>query len=657
MIAVDTETTGLDLWHGCRPFMVAMLYDTGETRVYQWRVDPVTRDVTVEQDDIDEISERLNAADEIVFHNSKFDMLGLQLSGVELPSWAKVYDTILASHCLYSKGPHDLKDLALRHCDILDDDEKALKKACVDARRIGKNLGWRIAQPEDPHWPGIKTGKSWWAADMWMPREAFLSKEVNTKFHTRPEWDSLCATYCKRDVERTMGLWMYFKRQLYQKGLQEQYEVRRKNLEAVFTMENNGITLYLDKLDIVEEKHSRLSAEHEAKCKKIVGGRINNLESAQQLQSALYTTLKFPIIKTTPKSGQPSTDKDTLEALLLECDNGSPGEEFITNLMAYRKRSHAAESVTSYKRGCFPITGTSWLARLHASFNITGTDTTRYSSNNPNAQNISKGAGLPPELGFNLRELFGPLPGREWYTFDYSNIELRIFAHAAGETEFIEAFAAGESVHLIVAKELYPKEYAECERKGLSFKTVYEATLYQWTKNGNFSLIYGAGVRKADKTYHLPGAYARIRRRFKHIDRFMRAMHDIAREKGYITTLGGYQLRVPHDGPHKAVNFYVQGSAGFAMCLAMNRVHEYLKGFPDYRLIIQIHDELDTDFPVRPNNTQIANHICGLMAKSGDDLGVALPVEYAVIRDNWSQEQGLKYDKKMVAPLRIGSKT
>lgn len=313
---------------------------------------------------------------------------------------------------------------------------------------------------------------------------------------------------------------------------------------------------------------------------------------------------------------------------------------------------------------------------LHPNFNVTGTDTTRFSSNQPNQQNISK--SFDPRFGdFNLRKCYCPLPGREWYSGDYSNIELRIFAYACGDKSLIKAFEEGKSVHLIIAEALWPKEFAECLKREVkdpswAFKTKYESTLYQWIKNGNFSLIYGAGEAKADRTYHQPGAYRKIRTMFPKIDSFMKRMGEQARDYGYVTTLGGYRLYIPYNQygkleSHKAVNYFVQGSAGWAITLAMLRIWDYLNSFNDklsriggdasYSMIMQVHDELDFDFPIptfgsaaypvtigegkkaitlTTQNLQVITDIARLMEQSGDDLGMPTPVEFERHPDTWA---------------------
>jgi len=255
------------------------------------------------------------------------------------------------------------------------------------------------------------------------------------------------------------------------------------------------------------------------------------------------------------------------------------------------------------------------------------------STANPSQQNVSK------QENYNLRYLFGPAPGREWYSIDQSNVEMRLFAYCSGDKKLIQAFEDGFSVHMIFAEILYPEECACCIRDGVKFKDRYETTLYQWIKNGNFALIYGAAEKKANETYRLPNAYNLIRQHLPLVDAFIREKYDEGLAEGYVTLLGGYQLQVPRSDPHKAANYFIQGTAQWALQVAMNRVYAYLKTLPGYYMILQIHDELLFDFPIAAPgvNEKIIRNIARIMMLSGDDIGINLPVEIKRCSETWAK--------------------
>ncbi len=125
-----------------------------------------------------------------------------------------------------------------------------------------------------------------------------------------------------------------------------------------------------------------------------------------------------------------------------------------------------------------------------------------------------------------LRSVFGPAPGRVWYALDYENIELRIPAYESGEKEFIALFERPDdppyfgSYHLLICHVLHPKLFEAC-KDGNEFKDAdhYKSTWYQWTKNGNFAVLYGAVEESgtADRAYHLEGAQGMIKARFRNM--------------------------------------------------------------------------------------------------------------------------------------------
>jgi len=734
-IALDTETTGVNLFHGCKPYFVSTVDSEKVVRCWEWPVDPTTREPIIPYNELHEISEFLligpkafeeeqlcDACGEplgsmiceslphhednwitdpvctvcghhhkppaVILHNAKFDMRAMSTVGIKLPEWEDVFCTHIASHVVDSRGPHGLKPLCMDRYEIEDDDQEMLKAKTNAARSLAQIEGvitftngvqnpggkWRIANPGDPHFPSkIRAPKDgWWTHDTWLPKAVALAKGYP---ETHPfHW--VAKRYAAQDAERTYVLSQDLFQEIEEAGLVEQYEWRRSLLKATYDMEEHGITIHVPRIEQMIEEHSIKAEEEANKCKKLCKRPDINLASPKQIQEVLYGGNNaigdgdlekingfalMPLRRT--KDGY-AVDKDTLNTLLesmkheVEKVNDDPGgydpeeagriidaHDFIESLLLSRKYTKSVDYMESYLRaGLDPSPKIEnkvrilpeWL-RLHPNFNVAETATTRFSSNDPNAQNISK------KEGSNIRYVFGPLEGREWYSIDYSNVELRIFAQASGDQSLIDAFAAGESVHLIFCRNLWPELYEECLREGKSFKDVYASTYYQWAKNGTFSLIYGAGEEKADKTYHLKGAYNDIRRKMPLIDSFMQEKKNEARELGYVTTLGGYRLKVPHNMPHVPVNYFVQGTAGWCIVKSMVRIHKYLQKYPQHQNIMTIHDELVFDFPIDKRNDRIIRDIADIMVYSGDELGVHTPVEVKRIKESWADGETLKW--------------
>lgn len=748
LLALDTETTGLDLWHGCRPFFVSVMDSEGNLQYWEWDVNPETREVgswvvhqssgkrtwqpSIPQKDRAELTTLIQEND-FVLHNTKFDARALHLSGLPCIQFGQSHDTLIASHVLVSNESHKLKDLAIQYLNISDDDERELKQAVQDARRIARQLGWAIASGPHPHFPAAK-GDTWWNYDYWLPRTVARYKwEVEGDEEYRPDeitgsrnahsghpWWTVLRTYALRDVERTYPLWEMQKEAMEKEGLWEQYLERKKLIESTYEMETHGVTVKKDGLKKLMKKLSKESADMSSKCYKLAKGKIDNLNSPKQLTGVLFGNMGVKPVKLTGKGmnnakaglQRETTDYSTnVEAMNVILERLSPQNpnpylpprkrqdayDFVWNLLGYRAREKSLDYLEEYQTRALSASFDDSLIVLHPSFNPTGSDTLRFSSSAPNAQNIGKGNKRKDDPVPSLRSVFGPGAGREWYSIDYSNIELRIFAYQSGDEDLINAYNQGFKVHCIFAKLLWEKEYKQCEKDAPSFAAAiykkaatdamrslrevqnskewprlvrkaaealfeerYYETLYQWTKNGNFSLIYGAGESKANGTYHHPNAYRLIRSRMPKIDEFMLQKNYEAKAYGYITTLGGYRLWVPPSEPHVAVNYFVQGSAGWCMVLAINRVHSYFQDLNrtsgldnkasgvlashrrdtpsrGYEMNMTIHDELDFDFPTHKRNTEVIGKVAKLMEQSGTDIGVPTPVSIERHTNNWAE--------------------
>jgi DNA polymerase I-like protein with 3'-5' exonuclease and polymerase domains len=305
-------------------------------------------------------------------------------------------------------------------------------------------------------------------------------------------------------------------------------------------------------------------------------------------------------------------------------------------------------------------------AMLYSSLNLTGTDTLRCSSSNPNSQNVSKQelALLDGGRGRTIRYVFGPLPGREWWSADAQNIELRLPGYEAGEEAMVALFERPNdppyfgSYHMLIFDLLHPEKFAEY---GMKCKEVYGDTWYQWTKNGNFAVGYGSVEESgtADRTYHVPGAFRKIKGLFSKIHGkggLNEQQIKFAERRGYVETMPdrtvdptrGYPLLCARTNygrikPTVPLNYHVQGSAMWWMGKAMVRCYEYLRSLGDFRLIMQVHDELVFDFPAgsgpepwRTNLPRIRK-IKHLMEEGGRDLGVPTPVQVKYHPHNWGE--------------------
>ncbi|MFA5376284.1 MAG: DNA polymerase [Dehalococcoidia bacterium] len=658
MISLDSETTGLDLRHGARPYYVSTCDEDGCNVSWEWRVDPLTRRVVADRGDLKDLQRKIDGADKIVLQNPKFDFMALSLLfndySMELRwDWAKIYDTLLAGHLLASNQPHDLTTMAMVYLQAnVQPYEDRLRKVTLAARSWARTNrpDWRQAKEGLPEMPSAKS--TVWKYDCWMPR---LVHEEGGGDET---WETVLSEYGDSDASVTLPL---FKRQqqiLKQKHLWRIYEERLKVLPVVAAIENYGVTLHAGRLEEKRTEYAEASQDAHRTCLNIAKRYGYELTLPKSGNNKSLTEFVFseegmhlPPLKKSKKTGVPSLDKTVLEQYSVTLPRNSKPLMFVTALMGKRKRDTAYGYLESYKKFWVHTEHRDrvWY-RLHPSLNPTGTDTLRWSSQNPNEQNISK------KEGFNLRYCFGPAPGRVWYSCDAKNLELRFPAYEANEPEMVYLFEHPNdppyygSYHMLIFDTLHPKLFA---KHGMESKEAYASTWYQWTKNGDFAVQYGAVLESgtADRAYHVPGAQARIQSRFNRIKKLNAQQIAYAEKYGYVETMPdktvdpdhGYPLWCGRTSygrimPTVPLNYHVSGTACWWMMKGMIRCHNYLQDVgDDYHIVMQIHDEQVFDFPDdEATNKPIIEQCMKLMAQGGDDLGVPTPVSCTKHSTTWS---------------------
>jgi DNA polymerase I-like protein with 3'-5' exonuclease and polymerase domains len=423
------------------------------------------------------------------------------------------------------------------------------------------------------------------------------------------------------------------------------------------------------------------------------------------LRTLLFDVMGLPGMRGhTATTNAPSLNKEALSYYELTLPPRSKPALFIRALRDKRKLDTALAYMAAYQRFWIPLVGPDgrvvpgWYV-LHPGLNPTGTVTLRWSSENPNEQNISK-KDIEDEGGnkASLRSCFGPAPGREWWSFDGKNLELRIPAYAAGEEAMIALFERPDdppyygSNHLLNFHTVYPDVWdgelgTVCadpgccgdrvvtpETVGPHCKKRFASSWYQYVKNGGFAVQYGAidragGEGTADRAFHRAGAHGLLKRRFAKIhgpgglnERCIRH----AEKYGYVETIPdttvdptrGYPLmctRTEHGQilPTVPLNYVVQGTACWWMMMAMIRVQDQLDEWNaadarlprprgGYHMALQVHDELVLDFPAgkgpEPWKTNLpkARRVQALMAMGGEGIGVPTPVSCEWHQTSWA---------------------
>ncbi len=708
MISLDTETTGTNFFHGSRPFFVTVCFEDDNQKWWEWNVNPLTREVDIPEEDAKEIRQLLaRQHGGIVLQNAKFDSQALLAAGVTdwSPLWGLTHDTLLAGHLLASNQPHNLTDMSMQYLGLdLLPFEKRLEGACVEARRLARKRlpAWRIAKEGLPDMPSVKGSGGGgrdndkdrvWKNDSWLPRAICVHcsrepkgwmREFAAKDHP---WWTVLAEYGNADSYATPALWKVMEPELKRRDLWHHYIEKMRNLPALAVMETRGATCNLVELAKLKGEYEDESAACKKVCLDIASAMRFNLElpkgsaNNRSLLTFCFEILKLPVLSRT-ETGLPSLTKDVMREWKGVLPQDSAGLKFIKNLSAARKRDKSVEFLDVYKRHGVPAGN--GFAVIHPSINPAATDTTRFSMSGPNLQQVSKeetacedchgdgcdACGGTGEDLHSIRRVFGPAPGREWWSMDAKNIELRLPAGESGEPELVALFERPDdppfygSQHLLNASVVYQDVWEQelaavgLEKVGPHFKKKYESSWYGYAKNGDFGMQYQCSEATADRAFHRPGSFRKLKSKFVRLDDLNRRQVEIANKLGYVETIidrtvnprRGYPLLVTRTDwgrakPTQPLNYRTQGSAGWWMVKAVNRCHaqllEWRAAGCDAWMVLTVHDELVFDFPARPNrgNLPKVRKLAQLMEEGGVDMGISTPVGISLHRSNWAEEE------------------
>jgi len=338
--------------------------------------------------------------------------------------------------------------------------------------------------------------------------------------------------------------------------------------------------------------------------------------SPQQLGQVLFERLGLKGGRK-GKSGQYSTDVTELERLAGE------GVECARLVLEWRQLTKLKNTYTDALQAQInPNT-----KRVHTSYSLSGAQTGRLSSTEPNLQNIP----IRTEIGRQIRDAFIAEDGHVLMSADYSQIELRLAAVMADVPQLKEAFRAGEDIHAMTAEELFGT--VDRETRGRA-KTVNFAILYgisSWGLAGRLGVAREEGKAIIERYFE----------RFPGIRTYIDDTLAFAREHGFTRTLFGRKTHFPNirasnpnfraGAERAAINAPIQGTSADLIKRAMSRMTDALSeaGLSDVRMLLQVHDELLFEVP-DGKEEEAAAVVRAVMSKAAEPamtLDVPLDVE------------------------------
>ncbi len=403
--------------------------------------------------------------------------------------------------------------------------------------------------------------------------------------------------YACEDADVTLKLKNVLEGELAKNGVKDLFEEIEMPLVPVLAyMERNGVRIDTEALKETSRHFTARMNQIEEEVHQLAGTNFN-IASPKQVGEILFDKLKIVEKAKKTKSGQYVTSEEVLESL-------KGKHEIVGKILEHRGlKKLLGTYIDALPQLINPKTG-----RIHTSFNQTVTATGRLSSSNPNLQNIP----VRNEDGKEIRKAFIPDDGCEFFSADYSQIELRIMAHLSEDPHMIEAFNEEQDIHAATAAKIYKEPLEGVTREQRSK-----------AKTANFGIIYGISVFGLAERLNVDRKEAKALidgyfETYPHVREYMDKSIRSAREKGYIETIFKRKRYLPDINSHNAVvrgyaernaiNAPIQGSAADIIKVAMVRIYQrFMKEGIQSKMILQVHDELN--FSVLPEEKEKVKQI------------------------------------------------
>ena len=375
----------------------------------------------------------------------------------------------------------------------------------------------------------------------------------------------------------------YIFKKLKENNLEKVFEeIEKPIMHVVKEMQDYGILINKKYFENLSSEYHQALDKLTAKIYKMAGIEFN-INSPKQLGEVLFGKMGMKSSKKIKPSGSFSTKVSILE----ELEEGNP---IIKEIMAYRELQ---KLLSTYLDVIPKMVGQD--GRLHAKFLQNGSTTGRFSSQDPNLQNLP----IKTELGRRIRDGFVAQKGYKLCAFDYSQIELRVAAMLSGDKNMTKIFSEKKDIHAGVASFVF----------GVPIEKV-NSEMRRQAKVINFGIIYGMGVTALRK--NLAGTreeaqkfYDNYFNQFSGVRNYLENVKKFALQHSYTETMFGRRRYFPNINSRipflknmaerTATNAPIQGTAADIIKLAIRYADEDLKKtdlLNKVHLVLQIHDEL-----------------------------------------------------------------
>lgn len=428
--------------------------------------------------------------------------------------------------------------------------------------------------------------------------------------------------YACEDADITLQLKNVLQPKLVEAGVERLFnEVEMPLIPVLAEMECNGVRIDTAALKETSQVFTERMLQLEQEIYQ-AAGKTFNVASPKQVGDILFGEMKIIDKPKKTKTGQYVTSEEVLQTLRSK-------HPIVAHILDYRAlKKLLGTYVDALPKLINPRTG-----HIHTSFNQAVTATGRLSSSDPNLQNIP----VRGEDGKEIRKCFIPEEGCEFFSADYSQIELRVMAHLSQDANMLDAFREGYDIHAATAAKIYDKPVSEVTRD--------ERTK---AKRANFGIIYGItvfgladrlNIERAEAKQLIDGYF----KMFPQVRDYMEQAKETAKANGYVETffhrrrylpdINSSNATVRGIAERNAINAPIQGSAADIIKVAMVRIFQrFQRENIRSKMILQVHDELN--FSVLPNEKELVERIVM------EEMQAAYPLDVPLVADggwgnNW----------------------
>lgn len=529
IIAVDTETNGLDRIDG--KIAGVCLYTPGQKGVYipvrhESFMTGIELNTNISKEFMKDQFERMNKSNiKYVLHNAKFDMhilwwmLGIKI----IPYW----DTQIGSQLLNENEPHKLKVLYKKYVDNADENSKV-----ASFNSLFKGIEFNKVPPD--------------VAYMYASFDPIMTYEL---YQFQYDFIDINGKYCKeKGLERVAEVFRNIEMPLIQvvfemecTGVKIDTDLAEK-LKAQYTKHKDAaeekFNLEIEKLN---DKFDKLMIKNPAAYNKLFkdGIRKVSISSPTQLAILFYDVLEF-------ESPDKKSPRGTGEAILKSFNH-----PLVDSILEYRSMSKLLSTYIE----AIPQHIAKRDNRLHANFNQYGAKTGRFSSSDPNLQNIPSqktklSDGTVIDAGHDIRQMFIAGEGQVIVGGDFSQQEPRCLAHMSDDPHMLQAYLEGKDLYATIASKIYKMPYDECKEfradgtvnpDGKARRTSVKPVL--------LGLMYGRGVPSIAEQMKISTQEAQkiiddFYAEFPKVKEFVDFAQTFARDYGFVETAWGRKRRL-----------------------------------------------------------------------------------------------------------------